>query len=259
MKQVLVLAVFLCTTMAWAGLTYEGSSTIGENVMPEASTAFEAKEKIKFDSIGLKGSGEGIKAVMAGAANIGGLSRALKTEEKAAKPYYQNIGYDAIAVFVHASNPVKALTKDQIKKIFTGKIANWKDVGGKAGPITVVTELQTGDRATVKEFKEMAMDKEAYGPSRQVDKPHDCVGEAAKDSSVITYASSSFKSVGGKMIGVNGVDPTSDNVKSGEYLLSRPLVLVSKEAPTGDAKKFFDFILSPEGQAIVGKKFVPAK
>ena len=250
---------FLLSTAAFAGLTYEGSSTIGENIMPDAVKAFEGKTGIKFDTVGLLGSGKGFKATVEGKAAIGGLSRTLTPDEKKQKVYYQIIGYDAIAVYVNAKNPVKDLSKDQIKGIFTGKIKNWKEVGGPDAPITVITEIVSADRATIKEFKELAMDGAAYGPTKEIDKPHDCVKGAAADVNAITYASFSFKESGVKTIALNKADPTPDNVKSGQYLLSRPLILISKDLPMGDSKKFFEFILSPDGQSIVEKRFIKVK
>lgn len=241
------------------GLTYEGSSTIGENILPEAVKAFEAKSGVKFNTIGSLGSGKGFKAVMAGTADIAGVSRSLTPEEKKLKPYSQTIGYDAIAVFVNAKNPVKNLTKEQIKGIFTGKIKNWKEVGGKDAKIFVVTELLTGDRATIKAFRELALDDAAIYTDKEIDKPHDCAKAVADDVNAITHASLAFAEPGIKAVSVGSVEPTNDNVRSGAYLLSRPLLLVTRELPSGDMKSFFSFILSPEGQAFVKKNFVPVK
>lgn len=250
---------FTLSTAVWAGLIYEGSTTIGENIMPEAVKAFEAKTKVKFDSIGGLGSGKGFKAVMEGKCNVGGVSRALKADEKKLKPYYQIIGYDAIAIFINAKNPVKDLSKEQLKGIFTGKIKNWKEVGGKDAQIAVITEIKAGERATIAAFKELALDSAEFGPSKEIDKPHDCVKAVAGDENAITHATLAFKESGAKTITVNKVEPTAKNVRSGAYLLSRPLCLVAKGLPKDDLKKFFDFILSVEGQSIVGKNFVPVK
>lgn len=245
--------------VGWAGLTYDGSTTIGENIMPEAVKAFEAKTGIKFDKVGGLGSGKGFKALMAGEVVLAGVSRALEAEEKKLKPYYQTIGYDAVAIYVNEKNPVKALSKDQLKGIFTAKITNWKEVGGKDAGIVLVTEIKTGGRATIKEFKHMALDNAEIAASKEIDKPHDCVRDVAENENAVTFASLAFKEPGTKVLGINKVEPTNKNVKSGTYILSRPLVLVAKALPKDDLKKFFDFILSAEGQAIVAKNFVPVK
>jgi phosphate transport system substrate-binding protein len=241
-------------------LTYEGSTTISEGIMPLAVKAFESKTKIKFASIGGLGSGKGFKAAMEGKVDIGGVSRALTVAEKELKPYYQTIGFDGIAVFINEKNPVKELSKEQVKGIFTGKITSWKDVGGADKKIVVVTEIKTGERATMAAFKELALDGAELGSSKEIDKPHDCVKYVGTDESAVTFATLAFfKGSGVKAIAVNKMEPTHENVKSGAYILSRPLILVSKEQPTGDKLAFFDFIQSGDGQAIVGKNFVPIK
>ena len=113
-------------------LSYSGSSTIGMSVLDAGAVkAFEQKTGIKFKSIEQPGSGKGIQALLDGKVTLAGASRSLKPEEKAKKLLGTAIGYDAIAVFVHKNNPVKNLTKEQVKGIFTGKIKNWKEVGGK--------------------------------------------------------------------------------------------------------------------------------
>jgi len=241
------------------GLTYEGSTAIGETIMPEAAKVFEAKTKIKFDYIGGLGAGNGFKAVMEGKCDVAGVSRALKPNEKKQKPYYQIIAYDAIAVFVNKRNPVKNLSKEQVKGIFTGKIKNWKEVGGKDAEIVVVTEIKTGERATIAAFKELALDGAEFGPTKEIDKPRDCVKYVAKDENSITHASIAFKEPGTKYVIVDNVEPNVQNIRSGAYPFSRPLILVAKKLPKGNLKKFFDFILSPEGQEIVKKNFVSVK
>lgn len=252
-------AAFLFSGVALAGLTYEGSSTIGEEILLQAAKRFEQKTGTRFDTIGFLGSGKGMKAVMDGKVSIGGVSRRLTTTEKLRKPFFQVIGYDAIVVYVNEKNPVKKLTREEVKGIFSGKIRDWKAVGAKKGGITVVTEIPTSERATISEFSHLLMDDAPFGPARQIERPRDCVVYVSTDESAITHASLAFKMAGAKAISLDGVVPTDENIMSGHYLLSRPLLLVTQNFPTGDVKRFFEFILSPEGQEIVSRKFVPAR
>jgi phosphate transport system substrate-binding protein len=240
-------------------LSYEGSSTVGEGVMLKAVKVFEEKTKIPFRTVGLLGSGTGFKAVMEGKVPIGGMSRALKRKEKRQNPYYQIIGYDAIAIFVHDKNPIQNLSKDQVKGIFTGEITNWKELGGGDADIVVVTEIKAGDRATIQEFKKMALDGAEFGETKEIDKPHDCVKYIASDEYAITHASLAFNMSGVKALALDTIEPSFEHVKTGAYRLSRPLLLLAKELPKGNVRKFFEFILSPEGQAIVAEKFVPVR
>ncbi|RMF91299.1 MAG: phosphate ABC transporter substrate-binding protein [Nitrospinota bacterium] len=251
--------LFLASTALGQGLIYEGSSTIGENIMPEAVKVFEARTGIKFTRVGLLGSGKGFKAVMEGRASVAGMSRSLKRKEKRKKPYYQIIGYDAMAVFVNANNPIRNLSKEQIKQIFTGEITNWKEVGGRDAPIVVVTEIKTGGRATIAAFKKAILGGASFGPSKEIDKPVDCVRYVAQDENAITHASLAFNMPGVVPIAIDNIKPSLEKVKSGRYPLSRPLLLVSKGLPQGELKQFFQFMLSDEGQAIVKKHFVPVR
>jgi phosphate transport system substrate-binding protein len=253
-----VMSLFVPVSHAIEGLKYEGSSTIGEVVMPKLAKAYRSKTGVTFVHIGKRGSGAGFKSVLAGKADMGGLSRALSEKEKGAGLFQKEIGYDAIAIFVNEKNPVADLTKEQLKGIFTGKITNWKEVGGNDAAIMVATEKLDGERATVKVFKKLALDGQGYGPVKQIDKPHACVRFVTMNVNAITHASINFKERGVKMVTLNGVEPAKDNIASGKYFLQRPLILVTNNPPAKDVSAFIDFVVSKEGQAIVGRYFSPA-
>jgi len=263
----LLATLIILPTLALADLTYSGSSTIGTGILNAgAVSAFEKKKGIKFKSVEIPGSGKGLKALIEGKVDIAGASRPLKSEEKKEKLSAATIGYDAIAVFVHKNNPVKTLTKSQLKGIFTGQIKNWKEVGGKNATITPNTELLDGKRATIEMFQEHVMDGAAYAKFKQVDLPRDQIVELAKDENGICSVSLGLlATLGGdikgkvKAVSVDGTEPTEKNVQSGAYLISRPLLLVTKGVAKGEAKDFISFILSSEGQAIVAKNFVPVR
>jgi phosphate transport system substrate-binding protein len=249
-------------------ISYSGSSTIGMSVLEAGAVkAFEGKTGIKFKSIEQPGSGKGVKALLEGKVTLAGASRALEAEEKKQKLIGQAIGYDAIALFVHKSNPVKDLTKEQVKGIFTGKIKNWKEVGGKDAPIHPNTEIAGHQRATMLAFQEMAMDKAPYGKGfKEIDFPRDQIVEVAKDENGICSVSFGLLAAVSpdlrdkvKVVTVNGIEPTDRNIQSGAYLISRPLLLVTAGLPKGNVKKFIDFMLSKEGQEIVNKNFVPVR
>lgn len=263
-----VLCISAATVFAGDEVSYSGSSTIGMSVLDAgAAKAFEQKTGIKFVSIEQPGSGKGIQALLDGKVTLAGASRALKSEEKAKKLLGTAIGYDAIAVFIHKNNPVKNLTKEQVKGIFTGKIKNWKEVGGKNAPIQPNTEIAGEKRATMLAFQEMAMDNAAYGTGfKEIDFPRDQIVDVAKNENAICSVSFGLlAAVSGELRGnvkaatVNGVAPTDANIQSGAYLISRPLLLVTLGLPKGDVRKFIDFMLSTEGQKIVGLNFVPVK
>jgi len=250
-------------------LAYSGSSTIGQSILEAAGAkaAFEGKTGVKFASFEVPGSGKGVEALLAGKVTVAGVSRPLKAEEKAKGVIGTIIGYDAVAVFVNQDNPVTSLTKDQLKGIFTGKIKNWKEVGGKDAPIAVNTEIQGAKRATMEMFNEMVMDKAPYGAGfKQIDLPRDQIVDVAGNPTAIGTPSLGLLSAVSpdirakvKAISVDGIAPTDANIHSGAYLISRPLVLATIGAPTGDTKKFIEYMLSPEGQSAVEKSFVPVR
>lgn len=255
-----VILIFVLLQTVRAEVSYTGSSTIGENIIPEAAKAFTKKTGIKFGTIENPGSGKGLEAVMKGRAKLAGASRPLRANEKRRKLYYQIIGYDAIGIYVHRNNPVASLTGEQVKGIFTGKIKNWMEVGGNDAPIVVITETWGEKRATMIEFQKLAMDGAEYRADRiEVNKPRDQAAKLAGEENGIISVSIAFARPEIKAIIFDNVAPEPENVRSGAYLLSRPLLLVTKGLPKGDLEKFFDFIISPEGQRIVSKKFVAVK
>lgn len=249
-------------------ISYSGSSTIGMSILEAGAVkAFEQKTGLKFKSIEQPGSGKGIKALLEGKVTVAGASRKLEAEEKKQNLIGTAIGYDAIAVFVNKKNPVNNLTKEQIKGIFTGKIKNWKEVGGKDAPIRVNTEIAGEKRATMLAFQEMAMDKAPYGTGfKEIDFPRDQIVEVAKDENGICSVSFGLLAAVSadlrdkvKAFNVGGIDPSDKNIQSGAYPISRPLLLVTNGLPKGNVKKFIDFMLSKEGQDIVNKNFVPVR
>lgn len=237
-------------------LTYEGSSTIADNILPAAVRAFEDSTGIAFSNVGRQGSGTGFRAVMEGTADIGGMSRELKRTESVQRPYYRIIGYDALAIFVNERSLITDLSKQELKDIFTGKTTNWKKLGGPDAEIEVVTEFLQGGRATIEEFQKKVMDGLPFGETTEIDLPADCVRYVARTPNSITHAALAFQVPGVRALSVDGIQPSPNNVQTEAYQPSRPLLLISKSMPRGAAKQFFDFVTSPEGQVIVAEKFV---
>jgi len=256
-------AAALALTLAGAAraeeLTYDGATTIGSRIVKEAAPGFQAKTGVKFASIQLNGAGKGLKAVLAGQVAVAGVSRSLTSEELKQRPYFQVVGYDALGVFVNQKNPVKALSKAQLKAIYAGKARNWKEVGGPDLPIVACSEgLQSG-RATVETFKTTVLDGGAYGPVKELDDAVDCVKLVASTPGAIAPATMAYAAPGVRALPLDGVNPTPDEVRAGSYLLSRPLLLVAKARPTGGLKQFFDYVMSADGQQVVKKSFVGAR
>jgi phosphate transport system substrate-binding protein len=251
--------VLMSSAPAMAEITYEGSSTIGLSIMPEAREAFARKTGVRFSSIMTQGSGKGFKAAIEGKALVAGVSRTLTLEEQAHDPYYQIIGYDALTVFVHPKNPVKTLTKRQVKEIFAGRIKNWKDLGGRDLAIVCVTQADSEQQGTTTSFKEVVMDGASLRADRvKMHEPSDMVSRVEQEEAGITFASLRFSRPAVRSMTIDDIAATAENVRSGAYALSRPLLLVTRGLPSGELALFMSFMLSAEGQRIVAREFVPA-
>ncbi len=251
--------IFCAGPCILSALTFDGAVAIGDNIMPDMSKAFEAKTGIKFTSIKSGGTDVGFKSAMDGTIDVGGVARKLTADEKNAKPYYQIVGYDAIAIFVHKNNPIKGLTSEQIKSIFLGKIKNWKEVGWKDAPIIAVCPDKTKRPGIVGNFVNLLMSKVEPTNAKVFEGSHAHAEYLEKTENAITFDSFSFTSNLIKPIMIDGVEANTNNISSGDYPVSLPLILITKKVPSGDLKKFFDFVLSDDGQAIIRKKFVAVK
>jgi phosphate transport system substrate-binding protein len=257
---VLALILGMLAGSAAAQITYVGSSTIGETIMPEAARAFTAKTGISFGSIEIQGSGKGLEMVLRGEAQLAGVSRSLSSQEKQQRFYYRIIGYDAVGIFVHPTNPLTTLTREQLKAVYTGRITNWKELGGVDAPIGLITVNLGSGRGLVSELQDSIMDGAPYREDRiAVELQREAVAALVAQSDGITAASPAFALAGIKALTIDGFAPEPQHVQSGAYLLSRPLLLVSQAHPPGQIKQFIDFMLSPEGQEIVARIFVPVR
>lgn len=167
LASLLALALAAHSAPALAQVSYAGSSTIGEHIIPEAAKVFTAKTGIRFGTVEIQGSGKGLEMVLRGEAQLAGVARSLTLDEKSRRIHYQVIGYDAVSVFVHPTNPVATLTKQQLKGIYTGRITNWRDVGGPDAPIVCITQVWGAKRAQMVEFHESVMDGAPYRRDRK--------------------------------------------------------------------------------------------
>ncbi|MEI7990068.1 MAG: phosphate ABC transporter substrate-binding protein [Chloroflexota bacterium] len=207
------------------------------------------------------GTSVGITSAGEGTVEIGNASRALKDEEKKKFPDLKEftIAFDGIAVVVNPNVKLDTLTKDQVRDIFSGKVTNFKDVGGPDASITIVSREEGGGTRTA--FEDMVMlAKDANG--KDVKTPifekailQQSNGQIrttiATTENSIGYLSFGFLDSSVKALKLDGIEPTVDNVKNNTYKVSRPLNMLTKGDPKPLAKAFIDFILSDEGQKIV--------
>ena len=229
---------------------YDGATTIAHRLFPAALPALAQRRGVTVEVLE-SGSGKGLKALFAGQVEVAGVSRALTPEERALRPSVAIVGYDALAVWVHASNPVPGLTHAQLRDLFTGKVTNWKDVGGRNLPVVTCTERRASERATLEAFRQLALDGAPYGPGRELEDPADCLRLVGTEPGGVVAASMALGGPGLRAVPVEGVAPLPANVRNASYPLTRPILLVTRDVPEGAVRELVDFLLSPEGQAIV--------
>ena len=199
------------------------------------------------------GSGSGIEAVKNGTADIGLASRSLKDEEKADGLTETVIALDGIAVIVHAQSKVKDLSLEQIAKIYTGEITNWKDVGGEDAEIVLIgREAGSGTRDG---FESITKTKDACKLDQELTSTGGVIEAVAGNPNAIGYASlSAVESKDTvKAVTVGGVACTEAAVLDGSYAIQRPFVLVTKDGTTLSpvAQAFFDFAASKDAASLI--------
>ena len=192
-------------------------------------------------------------------------------QQKGINPYEIKVALDGLAVVVNPKNPVSKLTLDQLAQIFTGKITNWKELGGQDARIVILSrEVNSGTHVYFKEHvlrKNDPHSKEEFAPSALLLPSSQAIAdEIAGNPAAIGYYGMGYISSKQKALLV-AKDATSEyvasiieNVISGKYPISRPLFVYTNGEPQGRVKKFVDFMLSREGQEIVlDTDFVPIK
>lgn len=200
------------------------------------------------------GSGAGIEAVTNGTADIGNSSRSLKDEEKAAGVVENVVAIDGIAVCVDPANEVADLTKEQLTNIYNGTVTNWKEVGGADEPIIVIgREAGSGTRGA---FEELVDLKDACKYANELDSTGAVIAKVASTPGAIGYASLDALDDSVKALSLEGVEATAENIKAGNYFLSRPFVMATKGEISEQndlVQAWFDYVMGDEGQQIASE------
>ncbi|HXU63978.1 MAG TPA: phosphate ABC transporter substrate-binding protein [Polyangia bacterium] len=210
------------------------------------------------------GSGTGISALINGTTDVCEASRAMKDTEKkqlaekaGAPPIETVVAKDGLSVYVNDSNPIKELTMAQLKAIFTGKVDNWKALGGPDARI--IPYSRENSSGTYVFFKEHVLENADYTPRAQAMPGTAAVVNAVvKEKNGIGYGGAAYAK-GIKVLKVKkddqspAIEPDDKTIKSGTYPLSRPLFFYTRATPSPEIQAFIDWVLSAEGQGIVTK------
>ncbi|WP_269472296.1 phosphate ABC transporter substrate-binding protein [Leminorella richardii] len=199
------------------------------------------------------GSGVGVQKVGEGLVEIGNTGRALKQSEI---DKYGLVSFpfaiDGVAVVVNEANSAKSLSREQLSDIFSGKIANWKQVGGSDAPISLyVREDGSGTREV---FEEKALNKGTELAQANVVNSNGAMKTAVmQDKNAIGYVGIGHLDNSLHGVTVDGMIPSQENAASGSYKITRLLYMNTKGQPQGLTKAFIDYVYSPEGTAIIEK------
>lgn len=241
-------------------ISISGSTSVGP-LMEKIAEIYEGQNNGITIEINQVGSSAGIKDAKNKVSEIGMSSRELKEEEKK-EVNGTVIAYDGIAIITNKNNPIKNLTLEQIKDIYTGKITNWSEIEGGNNNEIIVTSREDGSGTreafqeligfTSEELIENAMISNGNGGLKVM---------VEGNENAIAFVSFEYLDDSVNIVNVEGVEPKADLVRSGKYKISRPFLVVTREDNlTENGQKLIDYILSDEGQQIViDNKLIPVK
>jgi phosphate transport system substrate-binding protein len=266
-KWILALAfvfVFAAVNGVWAGsININGSTT----VLPIAQKVAEAYMKEHPDvsiSVSGGGSGNGIKALIDGTTDVATSSRFIKDKEvqgaieKGRYPVPFAVAYDCIVPVVHPGNTLKNITIEQLRDIYTGKVKNWKEIGGPDSQVVVISRDTSS--GTYEVWEEKVMNKERVYEGALLQASNGAVAQAvAKNKNAIGYVGFGYLNKELKALSVNGVVGNEQTTLSGQYPISRALFMFTQGWPQADVLNFINYMLNPKtGQTYVKEAgFVP--
>ena len=241
-------------------LTITGSSTVAP-LMAEIAKKYEQTHPDVRIDVQTGGSTRGITDARAGVAQIGMVSRALKPDESDLTAH--TIALDGISMIIHRDNPIKSLTDQQIKDVYTGKITNWKQVGGEDKPIQVVNKAE--GRSTLELFTSyFELENSDIQADVVIGDNQQGIKTVAANPTAIGYVSigtAEFEVENNtpiRLLPISGIEASTDNVKNSLFPLSRPLNLVTKGEVTPAVQELIDFAQAAENKDLtIAQFFVP--
>ncbi|MGO4820304.1 MULTISPECIES: PstS family phosphate ABC transporter substrate-binding protein [unclassified Flavobacterium] len=257
-------------TSAAVSVTIKGSDTVLPLAQKEAEDLMKKDANVSVTVVG-GGSGVGLTALIDGTTDIAMASRDMKTEEKLKFSEMKKeieeviIAYDALTVIVNPANKVSQLTREQLEKIFTGQITNWKEVGGEDAKI--VAYSRESSSGTYEFFKDEVLDKKNYASNiLSLPATGAIVQAVGQTKGAIGYIGLAYETKEVKQLAVSYdqgktfIEPSVASAKDKTYPISRPLYYMFDKTNAAKVKTIVDFALSDEGQKIVSEVgYVPLK
>lgn len=229
-------------------ITVAGSTTCLP-IAEQAAELFKEETGVGVLVSGL-GSSAGIEAVSTGTAQIATSSRGLNAQERELGLTTIPVAHDGIAVIVNTENPVRDLTVEQLRAIYSGEVSNWSEVGGEDLPIQLVNRDEAS--GTREAFKSIVMDGSPFDRRAAVlsgtGQVRDVVSRSRGAIGYISmgFVESKYAQTSVRALGVNGVAPSEDTIATGEYPISRDLYFFTKGEPSGAAAEYIEYVLSAE-------------
>lgn len=234
-------------------VTMAGSTSM-EKLANSLKEAFGAKYPGISVTAEFTGSSAGIESLEAGSVDIGNSSRELSDDEKSQGIVENVVAIDGIAIITDTANDVTEISSEDLAKVYTGEITNWKELGGQDEAIVVVgREAASGTRGA---FEELLDIKDKCKYANELDSTGAVLAKVASTPGSIGYVSLDVLDDSVTALSVDGVEATEDNIVAGKYKLSRPFVMATKgeiSEQSEAVQAFFDYIKSDEGQAVIEK------
>ena len=235
-----------------SGTISMAGSTSMEKLANAVAESFMAKYPGVTVTAEFTGSSAGIEAVTAGSVDIGNSSRALKDEEKEAGAVENIVAIDGIAVVTDPANTVSGLTKDQLISVYKGEVKSWSELGGEDAPIVVIgREAGSGTRGAFEELLEL---EDACAYASELDSTGAVIAKVAATPGEIGYVSLDALDDTVKALALDDVEATAENIKAGNYFLSRPFVMATKgeiSEQSEAVQELFKYLASDEGKQVI--------
>lgn len=253
-----VCALVSAQGFASSTVTVSGSTSV-TSVMEVLAENYQTNSNDVIEVQGT-GSSAGIRAANQGTSMIGMSSRELKASEKTANTQEVTMAMDGIAVAVNKANSVTDLSIEQVKKIYSGEISNWSQVGGADQPIVAVTrEVGSGTRGAFEDIMGLTrkvndMTVTAISARAQVASGNGAIKTlVANNPYAIGYISLGSVDESLKAVSIEGATATKQNIKAGAYAIARPFILLVNQQSEPAAQQFIEYIMGAEGQALVAE------
>ena len=232
-------------------VTLAGSTSM-EKLANAMNEAFMEKYPNVSATAEFTGSSAGIESLAAGSVDIGDASRALSDDEKGQGIVENIVAIDGIAVITDTDNTITDIKSEDLAKVYTGEITNWKDLGGKDEQIVVIgREAGSGTRDA---FEELMDVKDSCKYAQELDSTGAVLAKVAATPGAVGYVSLDVLDDTVNGLKINSVEPTEENILAGTYVLQRPFVMATKgeiSEQSEQVQAYFDFINSEDGQNVI--------